>query len=252
MRLQIGMSRIRNLTDRKNWLGYTFMNVVNETVLFAKFGKVEIGGLENIPSDRPFILVSNHSSRFDPMVIQHSLRRRTNYMTSPAELTGLQGHVLPWVGAFPADPRVDMKRFIRRQMEKGEGLVIFPEGTVYYDGTTHPFRPGAARLAIAYAQEGLSFSLIPAAITYGADFSQPAIKFGEGVDLSDYVSSGSADGNDAVQMLSSRLHREVCHIRAELGSRLDRSLVQDGPAVRVWVPRVAISPAENLEFHVRN
>lgn len=242
----------RNLKDGKNWLGYTFMNLVNETVLLAKFGTVEVSGVENIDRDKPFILVSNHSSRFDPMIIQHSLGRRTNYMTSPAELTGLQGHVLPWVGAFPADPKVDMKRFIRNQMEKGEGVVIFPEGTVYYDGTTHPFRPGAARLAIAYAQEGLPFSLVPAAIAYGADFTQPAIKFGEPVELSEYLSAHSKDIGESVHLLSNRLHREVCHIRAELGSKLDRKLVQDGPAVRVWVPRLAISPAENLEYHARS
>ncbi len=54
-------------------------------------------------------------------MVLRALRRRANYMVSPAELKGYQGVTLPWLGAFPADPRHDLIGFAEEGFRKGDG-----------------------------------------------------------------------------------------------------------------------------------
>lgn len=225
------------LKDRKNLLGYAFLNVVNFTTLNVHFRNVKILGRWNIPNNEPFVLVANHSSRFDGLMVQHALKRPSNYMVSPNELKGLQGLTLPWVGAFPADPRLDLVGHAIRRFEKNEGLVVFPEGNVFYDGSTHAFKPGTARIILAARTQGIPVRVFCSAINYDEIPSRTAsILIGGEVDVDRFVESFAEDQSYAVKALSSSLHREVCHLRSELGVIKDRNQVLIGRPIRRWVP----------------
>ncbi|HEY9784595.1 MAG TPA: lysophospholipid acyltransferase family protein [Candidatus Obscuribacterales bacterium] len=227
----------KQLEDRKNWLGYSFLNVVNELTLRFHFRSIEILGKERIP-DSPFVLVSNHISRFDGLLVQHALARKTNYLVTPHELKGVQGAVLPWVGAFPANPRYDLVGYALKQFEKGEGLVVFPEGNIFLDGVTHPFKPGAARIALVARTQGVPITVLPAALRYD-DTPQRTARMivGDPVSIDDYLDQFAADPQTAMKSMSVSLHREVCHLRAQLGVARDREQVMIGNPVRTWMPR---------------
>jgi hypothetical protein len=53
-----------------------------------------------------------------------------------------------------------------QQFKKGEPFVIFPEGNVFYDGHTHPFKKGIARIAFAAHQNNIEVPIVPVGITY--------------------------------------------------------------------------------------
>lgn len=215
------------------------MWIINEFVLRFKFRRIEVYGRENVPNTGPFILVSNHSSRFDGLMVLRALRRRANYMVSPAELKGYQGLTLPWVGAFPADPRHDLIGFAENGFRKGEGLVVFPEGTVFYDGVLHPFKLGAARIALAAQRDGIAVKVIPASIVY--DWEGPAVAkivFGQPVDLSCYSERFEKDPPAVTKNLTESLFREVSALKSELSGLPNECLSNQEKPIRGWAQEI--------------
>lgn len=226
----------KKLVDRKNWLGAAFLNVVNEIVLRYKFRAIQVFGRHNLPENEPFILVSNHGSRFDGLMVQRALKRKANYMVSPNELKGLQGFTLPWVGAFPANPRLDITGYALETLRKGEGLVVFPEGNVFYDGQIHSFKFGAARIALKAHQDGMPLKVVPAAIDYEWEpVPKARLVFGEAVAIDHYVKRFEIDPTGVMKNLSDSLHREVIALKAELvDHQTDKYICVDKP-LRNWV-----------------
>lgn len=227
--------KLKKLVDRKHWLGALFMWIVNEIVLRYKFRRVEVYGRNNVPDTAPFILVSNHSSRFDGLMVLRALRRKANYMVSPAELKGYQGVTLPWVGAFPADPKSDLIGFAEEGFRKGDGLVVFPEGTVYYDGVLHPFKLGAAKVALSAQSNGIPVKVIPASIVY--EWGQPNVAriiFGEPVDLESYAQRYEKDALGVARNLTESLYREVAALRSEISGTPNACLDSHCKINRSW------------------
>ncbi len=211
------------------------MWIINEIVLRFKFRRVEVYGRENVPENGPFILVSNHSSRFDGLMVLRGLRRKANYMVSPAELKGYQGVTLPWVGAFPADPKSDLVGFAEEGFRKGDGLVVFPEGTVFYDGVLHPFKLGAARIALSAQNNGIAVKVIPASVMY--EWGSPNVAriiFGEPVDLQSYAERFKSDPQAVARNLTESLYREVAALRSEISDMPNVCLTTNGKLNRSW------------------
>lgn len=222
------------LVDRKNWLTYLFWSMVNMILIAVRFKSYQVIGRENIPRTGPFLLVANHTSRWDGLLVYKAIGRPANFMVSPNELVGMQGQVLLSMGAFPADPRAAIVEHARAQMQKGEGVVIFPEGNVFCDGVTHQFKNGASRVALSCAAAGLNIPLVPAAINYASDRKVAQIVLGEPIDLQTYLDQYEADQLPALRNLSQRMHREVCHLRETLGNIGDRLALYGDNARHSW------------------
>lgn len=234
------MTMKKLIYDRKSPLTMSIFGTLNKLVLPAKFAAIDFIGQENIPGRGPFLLVANHISRWDGLLLQYLIDRPANYMVSPNELTGLQGLIIRSVGAFPADPRFDLHRFVRAQMDKGEALVIFPEGNIFTDGRTHPFKNGAARLALNCAAAGVDLPVIPMALEYvninnGKDTARCLI--GCPIDLKAYVREFREQSNMGIRSLTVRLEREVLILRESLGASADGMRLLSGEPLRMWVPR---------------
>ena len=121
-------------------------------VLRALYGfRVEGGDRE--PASGPLLIVSNHVSDLDPLVVGAALRRRVHFM---AKVELFRPPLLRWwvssCGGFPVRRgEVDRQAFrtARTILEHGGALVMFPEGTrasSLYD--IRPPEPGAAWLAV--------------------------------------------------------------------------------------------------------
>src|SRR6516164_5983812 len=111
-----------------------------------------VDGAANEPAAGPVVVVSNHLSDLDPLIVGAALKRRLRFMAKQ-ELFRVPG-VRWWIsacGAFPVrrgEPDRQALRTALRLLERGGALVMFPEGT---RGTTRELRPpepGAALLAL--------------------------------------------------------------------------------------------------------
>lgn len=233
----------KELIDRKNALVYAFWMLVNRIIIAIRFRELQIIGKQNLPKSGPFLLLSNHITRFDGLIVYQMIDRPANFMVSPNELIGMQGHVLSTMGAFPADPRADIINHALAQFKKGEGIVVFPEGNIFRDGSTHNFKNGAAKIAQAAVEQGIDIPVVPAAIHYADDGRVAQIALGPAVKASEYFGQSNKATNNILRTFCERMHREVCHLRASLGSVGDRLALLTGARLR-WVEMLRLTTQE--------
>src|SRR3954470_16140881 len=109
-------------------------------------------GREHIPQDGPVIFAANHRSFLDPFVIGTLVRRPVYYVAKRELFTRRwQAWVLNALGAFPVDRGAsdeEMMRTARAILERGDCVVIFPEGTRVRPGGLGRPKRGVGRLAL--------------------------------------------------------------------------------------------------------
>ncbi len=109
-------------------------------------------GREHIPESGPIIFAANHRSFLDPFVIA-TMVRRPMYYVAKKELfrQRLQGWFLNALGAFPIDRDQGDQGAMgtaRAILERGDCVLIFPEGTRVRPGALGAPRRGVGRLAL--------------------------------------------------------------------------------------------------------
>jgi len=137
----------------------------------AYFG-IRFEGAHNIPVSGPVIILPNHVTYADPVLVSIPVRRPVYYMAWNV-LFGIPG--LAWLirrlRAFPvdiesADPKA--ARECVRLLQAGEAVMIFPEGGRSVDGRLQRFKPGAFRLACS-----LGVPILPVTIVGGHEAWPP-------------------------------------------------------------------------------
>ncbi len=121
------------------------------TVILAVVRRWDIQGKENLPTYGGFLLVANHVSYGDPVVVICAFKRKVHYMAK-AELFKIPiiGYVLRISGAFPVRRDKSDRRAIRtalKLLKEGEMVGVFPEGTRSHTGDLLRPHLGAAMLA---------------------------------------------------------------------------------------------------------
>lgn len=109
-------------------------------------------GREHIPQEGGVIVAANHRSFLDPFVIG-MMARRPMYYVAKKELFGNRfvGWILNSLGAFPVDRGAgdaDAMATAREVLERGDILLIFPEGTRIRKGGLADPKRGVGRLAL--------------------------------------------------------------------------------------------------------
>jgi glycerol-3-phosphate dehydrogenase (NAD(P)+) len=109
-------------------------------------------GREHIPQEGPVILAANHRSFLDPFVIGTMARRPLYYM---AKKELFRGRFVSWLlsslGAFPIDRGRgdrDSMQTAREILERGDCVLVFPEGTRVRPGPLGRAKRGVGRLAL--------------------------------------------------------------------------------------------------------
>jgi 1-acyl-sn-glycerol-3-phosphate acyltransferase len=115
------------------------------------YWRVEVEGADSVPLTGPVILAPVHRSFMDFFVVSEVTKRKIFYMTKEEMWrTPLLGSFLDSVGAFPVHrDGADRLALERAQdvLERGDVLILFPEGTRRAGPVVEDLHEGAAFLA---------------------------------------------------------------------------------------------------------
>lgn len=108
-------------------------------------------GREHLPRSGGALLVSNHQSYFDPIIIGMCLEREANHMARDSLFRNRWfSALIRYLNAFPVKrDTADLgaiKEAIRR-LKSGAALIVYPEGTRSRDGDIGPMHGGVIVIA---------------------------------------------------------------------------------------------------------
>jgi 1-acyl-sn-glycerol-3-phosphate acyltransferase len=102
-------------------------------VVAKLYWRVTFEGLENVPSTGPFVLAPVHRSFIDFGIVSGVTRRQMGYMGKESLWNSkVLGWFISILGAYPVNRGAPDREALRRTLavlERGEPLVLFPEGT---------------------------------------------------------------------------------------------------------------------------
>ena len=188
------------------------------------FREIVIEGREHLPASGPAILAPNHpNDLLDPLL--------TLFFSPPLRLRHIAKSTLfhvPVIGAIlrrmkaipvlrrrEAEGPVDYTSFFDEcvgALEKGDSIVIFPEGGSTEAPFIGPLKTGAARMYFLARERGIDVPIIPVGINYeeGSIFrSSVLLSVAPPVDTGRAASLYVSDAPAAIQELTSTLHETL-------------------------------------------
>jgi 1-acyl-sn-glycerol-3-phosphate acyltransferase len=120
-------------------------------VLAAAIMRIRVEGRERVPEAGGGLVLSNHQSNLDPVLVGLSCERRLNYVARTTLFDSFMFRLM--VAALDAIP-IDregvglggLKETLKR-IKRGEMVLLFPEGTRTRDGEVHRMMPGFCAIA---------------------------------------------------------------------------------------------------------
>jgi len=142
------------------------------------FREIVVGGKDQIPANGSVIFTPNHpNSLLDPLLMMLlSPPCRIRFVAkAPLFRIPVFGAILRHLGAIPvvrrieAEGQVDYRDFFAAcvgALQKGDCIVIFPEGRSLSQPYLAPLKTGPARLFLLAREQGIPAVLVPVALNY--------------------------------------------------------------------------------------
>ncbi len=138
------------------WWGYYPAHIWGKLMCWLTLVKVTVDGCENIDKNTSYVFVANHQGAYDIFTIYGFLGHNFKWMMKKSL------EKIPFVGfackrsgqifvdnSSPAAIKETMAK-ARTQLQKGQSLIVFPEGSRSWDGKMKPFKKGAYLLAVQF------------------------------------------------------------------------------------------------------
>ncbi len=144
------------------------------------FRRIEVTGLENVPSKTPVIFVLNHPNALvDPVFLLCLASRRVSFLAkAPLFRMPVLGYLVRALDSLPVyrqqdqgeDTRKNQETFVaaRNLLARGGTIGICPEGVSHDEPGLRPIKTGAARISLAAVATGEvnDLKIVPAGLYY--------------------------------------------------------------------------------------
>ncbi|MBA8794339.1 1-acyl-sn-glycerol-3-phosphate acyltransferase [Friedmanniella endophytica] len=188
-----------------------------------------VEGGENVPDDGPAILVSNHLSAGDTVLIPALLKRRFTFAAKQELFQGRgpRGRLLGWflraIKIHPIDrsggrASATGMADVSAALADGGLLCIFPEGTRSPDGRLYKGKTGAARLVLA-----AGVPVLPVAVAHTEfvrnrfgvpTLRRPGIVVGKPMDFTEFATAGN--NRDALRWVTDEMMNAIMELSGQV------------------------------------
>lgn len=186
---------------------------------FGGIYRCRVRGAGNLPSSGPAMVIMNHKAYFDPVIAGMIFDRPLRYMAKKELFTNAAfRRLIVSLGAFPIDRGAGDREALKNALgilDRGEILLMFPEGRRQRDDAVHEFLPGVGMIAlrsgapvVPLAMDGTQYMLRDRRL------GLPALRglVGPPVELGDI----SGRNSKAYQEAARRMHDAVAGLYARL------------------------------------
>jgi 1-acyl-sn-glycerol-3-phosphate acyltransferase len=128
------------------WLGWMAFGAAFRTL----FG-LRIVGRENLITEGPVLVASNHQSFLDPPLIGNLYDTEMVFLARKTLFIGFFKWLYPQWNAIPVDqdrPDMSSLKTIIRKLKEGHRVLVFPEGARTLDGDIGEAAPGIGLIAV--------------------------------------------------------------------------------------------------------
>ena len=207
--LRRNIRRTKHPLGRNRGLLQVFRFLVK--ILLLPFFRLETEGLHNLPRDSAFILLPKHQ-RWEDIPLLGLATPRPLYYIAKYELfkNALSNRFFSAMGGIPLNRQrpLESRRFLQatiQLLEKGQGVVIFPEGT-YYRNKMGPGQTGMVRFVLSR----LKLPFIPVGINYAANGWRTRVRINFG-------KAFHTDPTSAADTFVSRMMKEIAALSGLTG-----------------------------------
>ena len=194
---------------------------------FRVLWRWKIEGLEKFPSEGPVIVVANHISVWDPIVIGTALPRPVYFMAKEELFRfPIFRNLLLRLHAFPVKRGQPDRSAIRRALEvldSGQVLGVFPEGSRSKTGELQKPLPGVAMIALKARVPVIPVACIETdrILKKGSWFKSFKVRIGEPVEYSEYYEQRLNTIN--LEIVSQRIMEQISWLLEEDKKQADLS-----------------------------
>ena len=185
--------------------------------------RFRFSGKSHVPLTGPVLLVSNHQSNLDPVLVGLACPRQLKYLARIGLFFFPFSLWIRALGAVPIDRERGALAGIRAtlaQLKEGNAVLIFPEGSRTPNGQLHEMLPGTSLLArrsratiVPLALEG-AFQALPR----GAVFVRPhtiGLTFGPPITPQQYA---QLSDKQLTELVNQRIEQALAATRQELST----------------------------------
>jgi 1-acyl-sn-glycerol-3-phosphate acyltransferase len=129
---------------------YSFFHYLARTIHSMWF-RGEVVGLENFPTDGPFLIASNHASHLDPPIVGSQVARQMRFF---ARRSLWNSRIFSWwldkVETIPVERDsgdIGAIKRVLQALKEDRAIVLFPEGTRTTDGHLQKAKAGVGLMA---------------------------------------------------------------------------------------------------------
>ncbi len=139
--------------------------------------RLELRGLENLPTDTPYIIAAKHQSAYETLKLPFMAQFDFPVIVLKKELTRLPvwGLYPKRMGLIAIDRSAGMESMramiagCRAAMKDGRNVIIFPQGTRVAPGAIEDYKPGLAKI-----YKDLQVPIVPMALNTGVFWARNA------------------------------------------------------------------------------
>lgn len=186
----------------------------------ARFVYFLLGGLRTVgkmPKTGPLLVAPVHLSHLDPPAVACGCNRMLRFMSKEELFKGAFGWLIRSVGAFPVkrgEGDTESVRFAIAALERGEAVLIFPEGTRGDGVRMQALNKGVALIAKRTGAPVLPVGIVGTHLALPKGRSKPkrsrmTVIYGEPFTFEEVAGTGKGDRDRFLAALGERL-RALC------------------------------------------